>query len=222
MRKLIKKIAFPLLNKWYQAKTKKTSNYSKEGIEITIYPGVFHPGVFLSTNIFIDFLKNTNLSGLSFLELGAGSGMISFYAANQGAIVTATDINTNAIEGLRFNSKATQIPIQVVKSNLFENVSPNDFDWIIINPPYYPKNALNEKDQAFYCGEDFDYFKNLFFQLKKDWHKTTNQIVMILSEDCDFKTINKIANENGIKFELKQQILRRLEKNYIYTINHNE
>ncbi len=218
MRKLIKKIAFPLLNKWYQAKTKKTSNYSKEGIEITIYPGVFHPGVFLSTNIFIDFLKNTNLSGLSFLELGAGSGMISFYAANQGAIVTATDINTNAIEGLRFNSKATQIPIQVVKSNLFENVSPNDFDWIIINPPYYPKNALNEKDQAFYCGEDFDYFKKLFQQLKQSWERETAQIMMILSEDCDIERISMIANNHGIILEQDSEVTKRGELNVIYRI----
>ena len=218
MRKLIKKIAFPLLNKWYQAKTKKSSNYSKEGIEITIYPGVFHPGVFLSTNIFIDFLKNTNLSGLSFLELGAGSGMISFYAANQGAIVTATDINTNAIEGLRFNSKATQIPIQVVKSNLFENVSPNDFDWIIINPPYYPKNALNEKDQAFYCGEDFDYFKKLFQQLKQSWERETAQIMMILSEDCDIERISMIANNHGIILEQDSEVTKRGELNVIYRI----
>jgi len=218
MRKLIKKIAFPLLNKWYQAKTKKTSNYSKEGIEITIYPGVFHPGVFLSTNIFIDFLKNTNLSGLSFLELGAGSGMISFYAANQGAIVTATDINTNAIEGLRFNSKATQIPIQVVKSNLFENVSPNEFDWIIINPPYYPKNALNEKDQAFYCGEDFDYFKKLFQQLKQSWERETAQIMMILSEDCDIERISMIANNHGIILEQDSEVTKRGELNVIYRI----
>jgi len=218
MRKLIKKIAFPLLNKWYQAKTKKSSNYSKEGIEITIYPGVFHPGVFLSTNIFIDFLKNTNLSGLSFLELGAGSGMISFYAANQGAIVTATDINTNAIEGLRFNSKATQIPIQVVKSNLFENVSPNEFDWIIINPPYYPKNALNEKDQAFYCGEDFDYFKKLFQQLKQSWERETAQIMMILSEDCDIERISMIANNHGIILEQDSEVTKRGELNVIYRI----
>jgi len=163
-------------------------------------------------------LKNTNLSGLSFLELGAGSGMISFYAANQGAIVTATDINTNAIEGLRFNSKATQIPIQVVKSNLFENVSPNEFDWIIINPPYYPKNALNEKDQAFYCGEDFDYFKKLFQQLKQSWERETAQIMMILSEDCDIERISMIANNHGIILEQDSEVTKRGELNVIYRI----
>ena len=218
MRKVIKKIAFPLLNKWYQAKTKKSSNYSKEGIEITIYPSVFHPGVFLSTNILIDFLKKTNLTGVSFLELGAGSGMISFYAAKQGAIVTATDINSIAIKGLKFNSKTTQIPIQVIESNLFEKVSPNEFDWIIINPPYYPKNALNEKDQAFYCGKDFDYFKKLFHQLKESWEKEFVQIIIILSEDCDTEKICKIAKSYDIVLEKDHEVKKRGERNIIYRI----
>lgn len=56
MRKLIKKIVHPVLRKWYEKNNNKSRIYSKDNISITIFPGVFHPGYFLSTNIFIEFL----------------------------------------------------------------------------------------------------------------------------------------------------------------------
>ena len=91
MRKIVKKIAFPFLHRWYQLKTKSISIYSRYGLKISVLPGVFHPGVFLSTNLIISYLKTRELDGKFFLELGAGSGLISLFAAKSGAKVTATD-----------------------------------------------------------------------------------------------------------------------------------
>ncbi len=217
MRKLLKKIAFPVLNRWYQKKTNKVSYYSKHGIQLKINPGVFHPGIFLSTNIFIDFLSSRELANKTFLELGAGSGMISFYAAKHKGIVTASDINKNALEALKENSIANQLPINIVESNLFENLSPNDFDLIIINPPYYSQNPKNEKEQAFFCGENFEYFKGLFLQLKQNW-TIESGIFMILSEDCNLTTIKQIAKQSHLNFNLIHEAKKRGEKNYIFQI----
>ncbi len=216
MRRLLKKIVHPILNRWYQRKTSRMQQYRNHGIALDVFPAVFHPGIFLSTNIFIDFLKPHDLAGKRVLELGAGSGMISFFCAKQGAIVTATDINENALKGLHLNAEKNRLSITVLASNLFENVSPNNFDLILINPPYYPKNAENEKDQAFFCGENFEYFQQLFAQLSQA--KRLPTIWMILSEDCAIATIKEIASTHGFEMDGIYETKKRMEQNYIFSI----
>lgn len=217
MRSLLKKIVHPFLNKWYQNKTKKVQNYRKHGIDLEIWPDVFHPGVFLSTNIFIGFLQTKALQSKRILELGAGSGMISFFCSKQGAKVTATDINENALKGLRSNAEKNKISLNVVASNLFENVDPNEFDLILVNPPYYPKNPQNQKDQAFYCGENFEYFHSFFDQIESKMDQNV-EILMILSEDCDLSMIKKIAENHGFTLEIVHETTKRMERNYIFQI----
>jgi len=218
MRQLLKKILFPLLNRWYGSKTKKTSIYTKHGIRLTILPSVFHPGIFLSTNLLINYLKHQPITGKRLLELGAGSGMISFYAAKQQAIVTASDLNESALNGLHLNAKNTELTISIVASDLFAAIDPNEFDFIVINPPYYPLKPTNQKEIAFYCGEDFDYFKNLFTQLQEKWTNPAVRIVIILSEDCQVEYIQSLALNVSIRFELQQTVVKMAERNFIFEL----
>lgn len=135
MRTLIKRLLYPILSRWYRRNNASVQSYSRYGITLTILPGVFHPGYFLSTNLLIDFLSATDLNGKRLLELGAGSGLVSFYAAKNGSIVTATDINPVALEGLQKNALANELPITVLKADLLEGISADAFDCIVINPP---------------------------------------------------------------------------------------
>src|SRR4051812_3303883 len=104
MRSLVKYIVGrtykPLLVKYLS----KTRTYSWKGITLQIPPEVFHPGFFTSTKILLHFIKHKKFKGNSVLELGAGSGLISIYTAKKGAIVSATDINTVAINILKKNA----------------------------------------------------------------------------------------------------------------------
>lgn len=218
MRRFLKKIAYPFLSRWYGSKTKKTSMYTKHGIRLTVLPGVFHPGIFLSTNILIDYLKQQSIQGKRILELGAGSGMISFFAAKQHAIVTASDLNASALTGLHLNATNNQLPISIIASDLFEAIDPNEFDFIIINPPYYPKKPVNQQEMAFYCGEDFEYFQSLFTQLNGKWTNPKVRIVVILSEDCNLDHIQSLALNAKINFKLQQTVVKWAERNYIFEL----
>lgn len=222
MRNLIKRIAHPVLRIWYKKNNNKPRVYHKDNISITVFPGVFHPGYFLSTNIFIDFLKQQDLQNKKVLELGAGSGFISFYLAkHNGTIPTVTDINQNALKGLKLNSEILSIEMAVIESDLFDSVSPNDFDIIIINPPYYPQDAKTEAEQAFFCGSDFDYFKKLFDQLNTNWKKEST-IYMILSEDCKIHTIKSTGKQRSIQLKQVHEERKLKEKNYIFELIKNE
>lgn len=218
MRTIIKRLLYPVLSRWYKRKTEKVQHYTRYGIQLSILPSVFHPGYFLSTNLLVEFLKTQPIPGKRLLELGAGSGLVAFYAAKQGAHVTATDINPQAIAGLQQNALKNQLPITVVQADLLEGLSLNDYDYIIINPPYYPKNPSDASEVAFYCGEDFGYFTRLFSQLAEQSLKASTQVFMILSEDCRISHIFSLAKLAGIGNETVREIKRRGERNFIYRL----
>jgi release factor glutamine methyltransferase len=217
MRQIIKKITHPFLKRVTHFWFSKSRKYIYKNIEVLVHPEVFPPHYTISTKILLDFIDAIHLKEKSFLELGCGSGIISLFAASKGAKVTATDINTKAIEYLQKASEKNKIPISVLYSDLFSELQNVFFDYIIINPPYYPKIPKNQKEKAWFCGENFEYFKKLFQQLSARKHKEI--IYMILSEDCKIDLIKKIANSYGFKLTIIFKKIVLKEQNYIFKIN---
>ena len=99
----------------------------------------------------------------------------------------------------------------------FENLQNKSFDYIIINPPYYPKKPKNIKENAWFCGENFEYFEKLFGQLPNYLADQTN-CFMILSQDCEIEKIKAIALKNAMAFELVLEKRELVETNYIFKI----
>ena len=217
LRNFIKKITHPFLRKGAEYYYRKPRPYSYNGITTIVHPDVFPPHLTLSTKILLDFISAIDLTQKTFLELGCGSGIISLYASQKGATVTASDINKTALEYLTNASKENKLPVQCVYSNLFEALQEKQFDYIFINPPYYPKTPENVKQQAWFCGSTFEYFTALFNQLPKYLTKE-NTTYMILSEDCELEKIKSIASANKLTMELVHQTKKAGEKNYIFSI----
>lgn len=217
MRKFIKKISHPFLKFITKIWHSKPRKYSYKGINVLVHPEVFPPHYTISTKILLDFLDGLEIENKTFLELGCGSGIISLFAASKGAIVTATDINDKAIEYLKTSSKQHNLSLNILHSDLFSELHYQSFQYIFINPPYYPKTPKNQKEQAWFCGEDFEYFKKLFFQLSNRNKKEA--IYMILSEDCDLLKITTIASKYNFTLEVIYEIKVLQEKNYIFKIS---
>jgi release factor glutamine methyltransferase len=217
IKSLTKKLLFPLLSSAYNLYSTKERSYSYKGINVKVMPGVFHPGLFFSTKLLLEYISKYDLKDKTVLELGAGSGLISVYCAKQNAKVTATDINPTAIKNIIKNAELNNVKLDVIESDLFDKIEMKKFDYIIINPPYFPKNPKNVKELAWFCGSDFQYFKKLFAQLNN--YKTNDTFVlMILSEDCDLQRITSSANENHFSMNIVFQKKVFGETNYIYTI----
>lgn len=220
-KRFLKKLLFPVFSRAAKFYLSKERIYKYDKIEITVKPGIFHPGLFFSTKILLDFLKTKKLSGTKFLELGCGSGIISILAIKSGAIVTASDINQKAADNTKINSESNGVDITVVVSDLFDNILDQKFDWIVVNPPYYPKEAKNEEDFAWFCGSDFQFFRKFFLQLKQ-FTKNDSNVIMILSEDCNIKKIKSIAIEHTFSLEEISVKKNWLEKNIIFKITWND
>jgi release factor glutamine methyltransferase len=202
------------LSGWYLSKVR---TYRFQDITIKVYPGVFHPGFFFSTKILLKYLGQLNLTQQRILELGAGSGLISIYCCKKNAHVTASDISIVALSNIRENATLNEATIRIIHSDLFEHIAPDDFDLIIINPPFYPRDVKSEKDHAWFCGHNFEFFKKLFTQIRQK-RTYENRILMILSEECDLIEIKRLANEFQLKLELlfTEHVLG--EKNCIFLV----
>lgn len=217
MKAIIKRIISPILQKASSAYLKKRRKFSWRGISVWVEPTVFPPFITISTKLLLQFAETLDLQGKKFLELGCGCGIISILAAKNGARATAVDINETALKALRQNAADNRVSVEILYSDLFDNLEGRSFDAIFINPPYYPKTPQSIGENAWFCGENFEYFERLFVQLPA-FISIDAEVYMILSEDCELQKIKAIAQKNAMAFELVQEKKVVAETNYIFRI----
>ena len=217
MKAFIKKVLSPFLQKASAIYLKKRRKYTYKNISVWVEPTVFPPFLTISTKLLLQFIATLELKGKQFLELGCGCGIISILAAKNGALVTATDINEIALEALGKNAMNNDVTLEIVASDLFTNLREKSFDIIVINPPYYPKTPASMAENAWFCGENFEYFELLLHQLG-GFMTATNEVYMILSEDCELQKIKAIAlkNEMALKCIIEKTVAA--EKNFIFRL----
>lgn len=195
----------------------RKNTYQYKGLSMVVLPGVFHPGLFHSTTMLLQYVEANAMEG-SVLEIGGGTGIVSIVAARKGARVMATDISLKAIENMRLNAAANSAPVSIIQSNLFDSLDQKAFDWILVNPPYYPRNPVKEEDFAWYCGEEHNYFTR-FFNGVKPFIGNNTSIVMVLSEVCDLAAIFRIASDAGFTLEkIVEKAVWVDGKNYLFHI----
>jgi release factor glutamine methyltransferase len=207
MRRFYRIFWLPLYRRWALRYIRKDRFFRYGPLRIMVPAGVFHPGIYFSTPIMLRFLKCAGLAGKTVLDIGTGSGALGLFAALQGGLVTAIDINPAAVEAARGNALLNGLPerptqggkyFQALQSDLFDAVPPQIFDYILINPPFYAAQPKDAADHAFYAGPELEYFRKLFRQMPAYMGPDT-LVWMILSEDCDFNTISTLADQHGIE-----------------------
>ncbi|MFN8166309.1 MAG: methyltransferase [Bacteroidia bacterium] len=225
----VRTIERTLLNTFYrpfiQWYTGRETRYRYREINATVLPGVFHPRFFYSTRFLLDFLDFVNFSKKKVLELGAGSGLISVYAAGEGAHVTATDINPTALQNIALNVKQhvslfekSGGSVLIQPSDVFASLPVQKFDIILVNPPFYNGRAKNNAERAWYSGESFDFFRKLFSGCA-DYVQASTDFFMILSDDCDLQKIDQLAKEHGWNMSAVSSKSFLVESLYIFRLS---
>jgi release factor glutamine methyltransferase len=217
MKRLYKKIAEmfwrPLLKRYLS----RDRYYTHRELNILVKKGVFHPGFFYSTRFFIDYLDREEISDKSMLELGAGSGLISLVCVKRGGKVTATDISPDAVDGMKENAASYRLSLNTIQSDLFDSIPAQVFDYIIINPPYYRGTAKSIEQQAWYAGENLEYFSRLFSTIGPYFTKDS-KVLICLSEDCELAAIRAIAAKYKYSLKLVYTKKIRWEENYVFRL----
>jgi release factor glutamine methyltransferase len=185
----------PFYRRWALRKITQTQVVHLAGLRLNVPSGVFHPTLFFSTPIFISFLQDIDFQGKKVLDVGTGTGALALFAAQKGASTTALDIAPLAVKTTRDNAHMNQLEVAVHQSDLFGQLAATEwFDYILVNPPYYPKAAHSDAEKAFFAGEGLTYFDRFFEQVGM-YCRLNTRIWMILSEDCDLSDITATAVE---------------------------
>lgn len=200
-----------------QRYTAVVRHHTYRGLRVTVCPGVFHPGLFGSTHFLIDYLRSLPLvPGFRCLELGAGTGLISLSMLRRGGRITASDISPLAIANLHENFGCENV--RIVQSDLFENLTEEHYDLIVINPPYYPHDPKAPEEYAWFCGQDFEYFRRLFAGISAYMHGQT-ACVIVLSAACNIEFIHQLALQHGLALQACASRFRLLERrDFIFQI----
>lgn len=213
---LMSKIYKPILEIYLS----KDRVFNREGIEIIVASGIFHPRFFGTTLFLVEELKTQELVNKSFLEVGCGSGFISLFASKKRADSTGIDINPKAIQYLKENALKNRLNVLAIHSNLFENVK-KTFDFVVVNPPFFKRNPKNDSEHAWYAGENLEYFELFFKTLNQICH-TKTIVWMVLADNCPLKEIEGIAAKNCYFLEIVKSKKIIFETQTIFQIKPTE
>jgi len=187
----------------------------------TVPPTVFNPADYISSGIFVDFIKGLDLNGKTVLDMGSGSGIVSIFAASKGAICTAVDINPVAVKCTTENAARNRLSdkIKAIESDLFvslqaQNIPGNGFDIIFFNPPYYKGIPRNNFERAFKSGPGLEVIKD-FISGSKQYLAEKGVIYFIVSSDMDLEEVENIFTSGGYRFNIVKKIKKLFETFYI-------
>ncbi len=136
--------------------------------------------------------------GKGVLEMGSGTGIIAITLAKRGYKVTAADISQEAINLIGHNAAINNINIEIVKSDLFENIR-GKYDTIIFNPPYLP---VEGESPQWAGGKDGFAVTGKFLEKAHKYLNSGGNIYLILSDLTDIGSfINKEQKYEFIKIK---------------------
>jgi len=148
-----------------------------------------------------EYVATLELSNRQVLDMGTGSGIIGITAAMHGAEVTAIDINHQAAILVAQNARENKVEakMRVLCSDLFNALSPAPiFDWIIFNPPFFPRVATHALEAAFNAGEDYNVIAH-FMKHAADFLSPEGRLLFILSSDMNLQEINRLVEQADFK-----------------------
>jgi 16S rRNA G966 N2-methylase RsmD len=205
------KILYPELNEFLlpfpQIQGLNSSwQWYQKGISIPVLKRKIHPwfGTYFPTRfehleLFDSWLKDYKGDKKSAIDIGTGSGVLSFQLAKHGfEKVYGTDSNPNAIIGLKEDLRVNnlQSKIELFHGDLFANCSTKT-ELIVFNPPWIPAfHNIDGIDKAIYYEPNL--FTRFFAEAKKHLNEN-GRIVLLFS---NLAQITKVGELHPIEAEL--------------------
>ncbi len=191
------------------------------GFQMTVPPTVFHPRWFLTSEFFVSFIGELDLTGQTAADVGTGSGIIALAAARAGAAhVVAIDINPNAAKAASINARNNGLGarLSAVCSNLMSGLAPRaSFDVIFSSPPSFAGEPRDLADRAWHAGPQYRDIIALFDQASERL-KPDGRMFVLLSSDSDLDLLGDLAEKAGLRPRLVREQSIFVESFVIYEL----
>lgn len=120
----------------------------------SVFDGVYPPRE--DSQLLVEVIEKQDFSGKTVMDMGTGSGILSYVALQQGAEhVCAVDVNGQALRNAMENIENSEFPVNkmvFVESDLFQHIEER-FEVILFNPPYVPGDAeLDTAEERSWAG----------------------------------------------------------------------
>jgi release factor glutamine methyltransferase len=185
--------------------SKRTRKVRIGDLALTVPPSVFHPGIFVTSRIFANYLRCANLRNKAVAEVGTGTGVLALSAARAGARkVLALDINPKAAAAAAQNAMANGLAsiVEARTSNLFSAVSSDElFDVIICSPPSFAGEPRDMSDRAWHAGQGYRDIHPLFREAYEHLNQG-GEMYLLLSSDSNVPLIESLARQAGFDWTL--------------------
>ena len=120
-------------------------------------------------------------------------------AARQGATVVSVDDNPVAVEATQLNAARNHLNITAFRSNLFTAIDgASRFDYILWNPPFFPREPRNDSEKAWYAGDGYGALSE-FARQARSFVCLDGRIILILSSQCAVEEILRFFENNGFQ-----------------------
>jgi release factor glutamine methyltransferase len=178
--------------------------YSLEvnGIKIDVFPNVYSPLYFTDSEWFSKTLPEI-VKKSKFLEIGSGTGIISLCVALNGADVTMTDINPEAVENSKHNFEKYHLSPKIYFGDMYELLPTKEkFDFIFWSHPF---NKGDNPNESILFKSGFDYGYKGLRKYISEAHLHLNAKGKLLLGTGKYASLNEIeiiAREAGYKMNL--------------------
>jgi release factor glutamine methyltransferase len=167
--------------------------------------------------------QKTSRNSFNILDIFAGTGCIGIFILKsiKSARVDFADIWPKAIEQIKINLELNKIQksrYKIYKSNLFEKLGSEIYDFIFANPPYVALDRIFEVQQevlkndplvALFSGKDGTVMIEKFFSRVKNYLNPAGKIFLEF-DPSQKKKIEKIAEKEGFKVFLKKDQFNKI------------
>jgi methylase of polypeptide subunit release factors len=190
------------------------------GFRLSVYPTVFHPKLFLTSEFFGRFLSTLDLAGKNVADVGTGSGILALAAAREGATVVALDTNPKAVEAATDNACANGLGDRVIaiRSDLMSSLAPDfQFDVVVSNPPFFSGEPRDIADRAWVAGPGYRDILSLFEQARQRL-KPNGTMYVLLSSDSDLHFLGKLIAKAGFRASIATSFSIMIESMIIYEL----
>src|SRR6202451_684294 len=199
---------------------RSTRTVRAAGFRLVVYPSVFHPKLFLTSEFFARFLSTIDLEGKQLADVGTGTGIVALAAARGGARSIALDINPMAVKAAADNARANGLGdrVTVLRSDLMSALPPEfHFDVIISNPPFFSGEPRDIADRAWVAGPGYRDIMSLFEQAHQRLTPSVT-LYVLLSSDSDLHFLGQLIAKAGFRARIAAEFSIMIESMIIFEL----